>query len=150
VLPQGESSAIGSVRGTAPVRDFSMSRNRAAQLNLKQLTCQSMFPASLHFHRVLHIVTIVVAVAVFASARPRRAALVPKLKSGLIVLASLPFTEILDALRSNVIVDGDRSRLGLTVLVVDSFVLSLLDATVGLANVIDVGFLRTSLWLTRR
>ena len=38
--------------------------------------------------------------------------------------------------------DGADSRLGLTVLVVDNFVLTLLDATVGLANVIDVGFLR--------
>ena len=51
--------------------------------------------------------------------------------------------EILESLRSNVIVNDDRSRMGLTILVVDAFVLSLLDATVGLAAVIDVGFLRT-------
>jgi hypothetical protein len=53
--------------------------------------------------------------------------------------------EILEALRSNVVIDGDDKRVGLVVLVVDSFVLTLLDATVGLAKVIDSGFLRECL-----
>lgn len=52
--------------------------------------------------------------------------------------------EIFDCLRG--VVSGvDEERRDLTVLVVDSFVLTLLDATVGLAAVIDAGFLGAAL-----
>jgi hypothetical protein len=52
------------------------------------------------------------------------------------------FAGVLDCLEG-VIAGLPEECKGLTVLVVDSFVLTLLDATVGLAAVIDAGFLGT-------
>jgi hypothetical protein len=55
---------------------------------------------------------------------------------------------IINVLRNNIIIDGDTSRVGLTVLVVDNYVLSLLNATIGLSSITDIGYLLVDIFET--
>lgn len=63
-------------------------------------------------------------------------------------LKELTCSKIIEVLRNNIIINGDVSRVGLTVLVVDNYVLSLLNTTIGLSNVIDIGYLLVDLFET--
>ena len=63
-------------------------------------------------------------------------------------LKELTRDKIIEVLRNNIIIDGDTSRVGLTILVVDDYVLSLLNSIIGLSNITDIGYLLIDLFET--
>jgi len=63
-------------------------------------------------------------------------------------LKELTCDKIIEVLRNNIVIEKDNSRVGLTVLIVDNYVLSLLNATIGLVSVIDMGYLYVDLFET--